>query len=178
ETVFQPQNDATNGILTLDMTSLGQTEGVSGSGVLAEITFTVKNAGDWAMEAVEIVALDSQLQRIEGIALQGLNGTAKHPTRPNIPTTYHLAQNHPNPFNPVTAIRYQLPQTQAVNLRIYDVSGRLVRALVENEIHEAGYYVLEWDGTDDAGQAVSSGMYIYQFDAGPFSQTRQMLLVK
>ena len=88
-----------------------------------------------------------------------------------------LSQNVPNPFNPVTRIRYELSRTSVVTLSVYDVAGRLVRQL-ENGLVAPGIYTAVWDGTNENGAAVSSGIYFYRLQAGDFSLTRKMLLLK
>jgi hypothetical protein len=88
-----------------------------------------------------------------------------------------LEQNSPNPFNPQTAIRFTLASTQNVTLAVYDVSGRLVRMLASGT-QEMGAHTITWDGRNDAGATVSSGVYFYRLDAGKFSQTRKMVMLK
>ena len=88
-----------------------------------------------------------------------------------------LEQNTPNPFNPQTAIRFTLSATQNVSLAVYDVSGRLVRTLASGT-QEMGTHTITWDGRNDAGATVSSGVYFYRLDAGKFSQTRKMVMLK
>jgi hypothetical protein len=95
-----------------------------------------------------------------------------------LPEVYALYQNVPNPFNPTTQIRYDVPPSRgAVQLRIYDVSGRLVRTLVDG-IEPAGRQSTTWDGRDDRGRRVATGVYFYRFDAAGFSETRKMVVVK
>lgn len=93
-----------------------------------------------------------------------------------IPGDYSLDQNYPNPFNPETMIKYQLPKAGKVVLKIYNTLGHEVRALV-NEEKEAGYHEIRWDGRDDRGVLVSSGVYIYRIQAGDFVSIRKMLLL-
>ena len=89
-----------------------------------------------------------------------------------------LAQNSPNPFNPHTTIRFALPQeAQPVRLAIYDASGRVVATLVDGAL-AAGDHAVEWDGRDDAGRAVASGVYSYRLETDDGQLTRRMLLVK
>jgi hypothetical protein len=93
------------------------------------------------------------------------------------PQRFALDQNQPNPFNPSTTIRFALAADSRVSLGIYDVTGKLVRTLVD-EPREVGVHALTWDGTDGNGAAVSSGIYFYRLDAGDFTQTRKMVLLK
>ncbi|HET6349647.1 MAG TPA: FlgD immunoglobulin-like domain containing protein [Candidatus Krumholzibacteria bacterium] len=88
-----------------------------------------------------------------------------------------LHQNHPNPFNPETTIEYDLPSTGQVRLVILDASGRVVRTLV-NVAQTAGSRSVVWNGRDDAGNAVSSGVYFYVLDAGKERLTRKLVLLK
>ncbi|MFQ5582817.1 MAG: FlgD immunoglobulin-like domain containing protein, partial [Calditrichia bacterium] len=93
------------------------------------------------------------------------------------PTQFQLFQNYPNPFNPQTVIRFALPQQANVKLTIYDVSGRKVRTLV-NENMAAGYHNITWNGLNDNGAQVGTGVYFYHITAGDFSEVRKMLLVR
>jgi hypothetical protein len=95
----------------------------------------------------------------------------------NVPARTALYQNRPNPFNPATVIRYELAQPGPVVIRIYNLGGALVRTLVD-EHHEAGSYEVAWRGKDARGQQVSSGVYFYRLTAGPYTETRRMLLLK
>ena len=94
-----------------------------------------------------------------------------------LPEQFVLKQNYPNPFNPSTTILYQLPRAEKVRIIIYDLTGRQVRELL-NENREAGSYTVQWDGRNQGGQMVASGLYIYQIRAGQFSQNRKMVFVK
>jgi hypothetical protein len=93
------------------------------------------------------------------------------------PSTYALGQNYPNPYNPVTQITYQLPQPGVVSLKIYNVQGQLVRTLV-NEYKPAGTHSISWNGRSDLGMEVSSGIYLYRIQAGNFTETKRMILIK
>jgi ELWxxDGT repeat protein len=96
---------------------------------------------------------------------------------PRLPTRTALHQNYPNPFNPSTIIRYDIADAGKVNLRIYDVSGALVKVL-ERSHHDPGRYEVGWNGDNEAGQNVSSGVYFYQLMTKEFTQTKKMLLLK
>jgi hypothetical protein len=93
------------------------------------------------------------------------------------PEAYTLHQNYPNPFNPTTQIRYDLPENSYVSINIYDLMGKRVKTLV-NSKQDAGYRSIHWNATNEFGQPVSAGMYIYTIQAGEFSQTRKMVLLK
>ncbi|MFC1538447.1 T9SS type A sorting domain-containing protein [Candidatus Latescibacterota bacterium] len=95
------------------------------------------------------------------------------------PKEFVLSQNAPNPFNPTTTIEYIIPAgiTEQVNLNIYDLRGALIRSMVD-DIQNPGMYSVVWDGTDERGEIVSSGIYLYQLQVGEFRETRRMILVR
>ena len=95
----------------------------------------------------------------------------------NIPNNFILYQNFPNPFNPITKLRYNLPSDALVTLSIYDMLGREITQLV-NISQEAGFKSVQWDATDSMGRPVSAGVYLYQIEAGEFVQTKKMVLLK
>lgn len=95
----------------------------------------------------------------------------------DLPMTFALDQNYPNPFNPTTTIKYQLPEAAQVQLVVFNMLGQQVKTLV-NEQKEAGYYQIQWNGTNDAGLHVSTGVYFYQIHAGSYTQTHKMLFMK
>ena len=94
-----------------------------------------------------------------------------------LPTEFALHHNYPNPFNPVTTLRYDLPEQANVNIIIYDLLGREVRTLV-NTTQDAGFKSVIWDATNDYGKPVSAGVYLYHIQAGEFVQTKKMVLLK
>ena len=93
------------------------------------------------------------------------------------PHKYALQQNFPNPFNPRTTIHYELPNQELVQIIIFNLLGHQVKRLVDG-FRGAGVNSIVWDGTNDHGQPVSAGIYIYQLQAGGFLQTRKMILLK
>jgi len=95
----------------------------------------------------------------------------------DLPKTFNLHQNYPNPFNPSTTIRYNLPEDIKITLRIYDITGRVIRTLV-NHTQPAGIYKTVWNGTTDIGKPSSSGMYFAQIQAGDYSHVIKMLYIK
>ncbi|MCF7921859.1 MAG: DUF4957 domain-containing protein, partial [Candidatus Marinimicrobia bacterium] len=94
-----------------------------------------------------------------------------------IPTTYLLAENYPNPFNPTTLIDFQLPEAGNVSLVVHDVLGREVNRLVNGEM-QPGYYQTSWNGLTSSGTSVSGGVYFYTIRSGSFVQTKKMLYLK
>jgi hypothetical protein len=97
-------------------------------------------------------------------------------TRPEV---YALEDNYPNPFNPETTIKYQLPEAGQVTLEVYNMLGQVVKTLVNNQFQNAGRYTLQWDATNNSGQPLSSGVYFYRILAGgEFQSHKKMLLLK
>jgi len=95
-----------------------------------------------------------------------------------LPTVLALRGNVPNPFNPLTHVRFDLPRPARVQLDIYDVAGRRVRRLVGGEVYPAGRHEAAWDGRNDAGQTVAAGVYISRLLADGEQMTGRMLLMK
>ena len=95
-----------------------------------------------------------------------------------VPTRFALYQNVPNPFNPTTVIRYDVPAGGGhVTLTVYDVAGRLVRTLVD-ETKSAGVKTVAWNGANNRGARVATGVYFYRLTAPGFEQTRKMVLIQ
>ena len=106
-----------------------------------------------------------------------VDGTSLSVDEEFIPTEFALHQNYPNPFNPVTTLNYGLPEQSMVVMTVYDLMGREVTTLV-NQVQKAGYHTIRWNGTDQSGQVVSAGLYIYRITAGDYSVARKMILLK
>ena len=94
-----------------------------------------------------------------------------------VPTEFALSQNYPNPFNGRTAIRYFLPRDNRVELALYNLAGQKVATLVDG-MRPAASHTVRWDGRDDAGAALASGVYLYRLQAGGREETRKLLLLK
>ena len=121
---------------------------------------------------------------LENIKLVGLNGNLIDViTRVNsleikvVPNKYALQQNYPNPFNPSTEIRFDVPESGFVSLDVYNMLGQKVRAL-KSEIVKAGYHSVIWNGTNDVGSQLASGMYFYTIQTVEFQSTKKMLFLK
>ena len=95
----------------------------------------------------------------------------------SLPEAFALHNNYPNPFNPVTNISFDIPEVAEVTLEIYNVMGQKVRTLAQGQ-HEPGRYKIQWNATNDYGQALSSGMYIYRIQAGDFVSVKKLVLIK
>jgi hypothetical protein len=94
-----------------------------------------------------------------------------------LPTQFELSQNYPNPFNPATVIKFSIPNSQFVTLKVYDMLGREVKTLVSQE-SAAGKYSVDWNGDDNFGNKVATGAYVYRLTAGGFVSVKKMLLIK
>ncbi|NOZ61985.1 MAG: T9SS type A sorting domain-containing protein [Calditrichaeota bacterium] len=137
-------------------------------------------AGNGIESASEIVTNLSPLTDWPGpdscFVIQTLT-TGISENKPELPSTIALYQNYPNPFNPTTTIRYDLPATTIVNLKIYNSLGQEVRALVRG-VQSAGRKMVVWDGKDDSGFRVTSGVYFYRLEASNEIQIRKMAILK
>ena len=113
------------------------------------------------------------------IPLSGAQGLAleEDPGTEEVPPAAVLGKNYPNPFNPSTSIQYSMNEPGQVSLTIYNMLGQLVKTLV-NDVQPEGIHEAVWDGTNETGEAVTSGTYIYRLTAGSFTDTERMLLLK
>ena len=139
-------------------------------------------SGDADLVTVRFVTLADEPGMIEVVsgqlvnsAYQGVDMRVKRAQA--LPDIAALHQNFPNPFNPSTEIRFDIPTARTVKLRVFNQLGQTVRTLVESRM-KAGSYRIKWDGKTEAGQGVSSGVYFYSLEAGDYSQIRKMTLVK
>jgi flagellar hook assembly protein FlgD len=93
------------------------------------------------------------------------------------PLNFSLEQNYPNPFNPTTTISFKIPQKSKVLLEIFDIFGKRIKTLIDDEL-KTGTYKVEWNGRDEKGNPLSSGIYIYRLSAGKVFLTKKMTLIK
>lgn len=112
-----------------------------------------------------------------------LNYTTLIPTgvekqdRFEMPVNYQLSQNYPNPFNPVTEIRFAIPKSQNIELVVYDLRGQKVKTLINTNVN-AGYHTVQWNGTNDNGSSVASGVYLYTLKTNKINKVKKMVLMK
>jgi hypothetical protein len=97
---------------------------------------------------------------------------------PLLPSEYALFQNFPNPFNPETNIYYSLKENSLVTLEIFDILGRKIKTLLNNELQDAGLQNITWNGTNSSGIRAASGIYIYQLKANNYTGSKKMVLLK
>ncbi len=153
----------------IDLAVLGTGVTVGGSGDVAVLTFRAL-ADEYALEfesadlrGAENEALNAELEGLE--------------LRPETPVAFRLVGNLPNPFNPVTKVVYQVPHEARVAIRVYDVAGRAVRTLIDGPV-DPGQHEVVWDGRNDRGESVGSGVYFCTMDAGDFHGSHKMMLLK
>ena len=146
-------------------------QGASGEGKLVELVFRTSGtpvSADFQVSESVLIGLDGKLDVAARVEVGDLKP---------LPDRFALDQNMPNPFNPATVMGYQLPEAGRVRLAIYNLLGQEVRVLVDERM-EAGSFTATWDGTDELGRRVASGIYLYRIHAGDFSASRRMLLLK
>jgi hypothetical protein len=130
----------------------------------------------WSKETGSEEHLDVEF--LNGDGTFGLAGyTAALISRSSTVSEYRRSQNYPNPFNPETQIRYEVPDGNFVRIEIFTIAGQMVRTLV-NEYKSKGNYSVMWDGKDDSGNVVASGVYLYRMSSGNFSDVKKMLFLK
>ena len=177
--VLEPKIDQASGKLAFGAFSYGKEQGVSGSGVLAHIRFESKSDGEQPLKLENVQFTDrwGNLLPVAEIA----NATIGKDALLAIPKTFTLGQNYPNPFNPTTTITFGIPdqsgQSVKVNLSIYNLNGQLIKTLLDED-KQPGHYTFEWDGTDEKGQQVSTGLYFYSIEAGNYRATKKMIFTK
>ncbi|EQB63767.1 MAG: Propeptide peptidase M4 and M36 [candidate division Zixibacteria bacterium RBG-1] len=119
---------------------------------------------------------DVELEKVEAAEYMGTPVNVESRNFITIPRTFNLSQNYPNPFNNSTIIKFALPTDGQVSLKIYNVTGQLVKEF--NEIKSAGFHSFSWDGTNIRGEKVSSGVYLYNLEAENFREVKKMTLLK
>jgi len=141
--------------------------------------FNISNLGLYAWNGSTWEPIESSISsnQISGIAKGSALAVFYNPEANSRPQRFALEQNYPNPFNPNTVIRYQIPEMKKVTLKIYNILGQEIRTLV-NTKQAAGVHSVVWDGKDQYGHAVSTGVYLYRMQAGDFVMTKKMVLVK
>jgi|GEM_PF-2259476 len=170
--LFYYRNDEESGVVAIGISRTSTQGGLTGSGSVVRISLSAESD-----RAISMIGIG----RVMGMDMSGRILSFDVPNGPvsahAIPETFSLSQNFPNPFNPMTTLRLELPQTMLVLLRVYDVRGAEVTTLVNREL-EAGTYEVVWHGRDASGQTVPSGIYYFRIKAGSFSCVRKGVLLK
>jgi hypothetical protein len=160
---------ARSGHVTVDALVLGTGVTIGGCGDVAVLTFRMVGEG---------YALSIESARIRDAENADLNAKLGDlESGGDMPIVFRLIQNAPNPFNPVTRIAYDVPRESDITIRVYDVAGRAVRTLVDGKV-EPGRHEAVWDGRNDTGESVGSGIYFCTMEAPDFSASRKMTLLK
>ena len=153
----------------VDVAVLGTDVTIGGSGDVAYLTF--RTLGDEYAVDIGSATLRGAANEPLGAEFQGLA------SKPDLPTVFRLVGNSPNPFNPLTKIAYHVPYESNVSIRIYDVAGREVRVVVDDVV-DPGRYQAVWNGQDEAGEAVGSGVYFCVMETPDYRGSQKMLLLK
>ena len=141
-------------------------------------TFSIKIDGDCSASTIPVqvdIYLHDYLFWVDTLYIDVVTSVAA--SEPVKPEKFALQQNYPNPFNPETSIHFTVPKMSRVTLAIYDILGRKIRTLV-SETKAAGSYNVTWNGKNNQGQPLASGLYFYKLQAGEFSATKKMMLLK
>jgi len=153
----------------VDLAILGTDVTIGGSGELARITLT-PTAGEYSVSFAEATLRNATNEDLTA-ELEGIEIIDE------IPTVFRLVQNVPNPFNPITTIAYHVPYESDVSIRVYDVTGRVVRTLVDGAI-EPGRHAAVWDGRSEQGENCGSGVYFCVMESAEYRGSRKMMLLK
>ena len=165
--------------LVLQDTTITTTTTFSANSITAGPNFTIASTGDVILNA-ETVAVIPQFFVVQGGKLQVVSGAPSVSVEtedPIIPDEFIVHQNFPNPFNPETEIRFALTRDNHVVINIYNTLGQQIGTLINTQ-YAAGFHSVHWDGKDRNGRPVSSGVYLYQIQAGAFSQVKKMSLIR
>jgi hypothetical protein len=141
----------------------------------AKFEATYRNSWNGLIDDVRIYDYALTAEQVDSLYYLEISSKVNRNSKPV--STFQLEQNYPNPFNPSTTISYNLTQPDNVRLRIYDMLGTEIATLVNGE-QQAGVQHVVWNGTDNLGHAVSSGVYLYQLESGDQIQQHKMLLIK
>lgn len=176
--LFYAPVDMNDGSVSFGISKKAGQNPVSGSGVVAKIRMKMKDITPIVTELTlhDVVAINNLGN---SIPFEVVNHTLTEVElqRFEIPKSFILFQNYPNPFNPETSISYQLPEKVHVKIAVFNLRGQKIRTL-ENAAQDAGCYTVRWDGCDEIGNKVVSGIYLYQIKSGDFVCTRKMALMK
>jgi hypothetical protein len=192
--IFYSNVDATRGKIAAGISRKAPSSGISGSGavvrVKAKIAATARIGDKINLTLHNVAANDEKGSKLplnaKGATLiVGVTTSVGEKEETSLPASYRLLQNHPNPFRATTAIRYELPQAGQVVLQVYNLAGQEILQLA-NHVQPAGRYTMNWNGHDQQGRAVPSGVYLCRLQAGgpsagsgqAFVQTQRMVVVR
>lgn len=142
----------------------------AGERIIANLPFTLSKPTDVTISNVVVAGSDDK-------EVSNVQVSKSYDSAPELPSTYSLSQNFPNPFNPSTTINFTVPQSSFTRIVVYNMLGQVVRNLFEGQM-EQGTKAIVFDGHDNTGHALATGTYFYRMTSGSFTQTRKMLLLK
>jgi hypothetical protein len=186
EVIFYSNSDVSRGKIAVGISRKAGQGGVSGNGVVVRVKARIAaNATAGAkinFMLQNLVANDAQGSKLylnakASTLIVGSTTSVAENAATALPANYRLLPNHPNPFRVSTAIRYELSQTGQVMLQVYNLAGQEVLQLVNN-IQPAGRYTINWNGRDQQGQVVSSGVYICRLQAGGIVQMQRVVVMR
>ena len=161
-------SDAASRSAQIDLAVLGTDVTIGGSGDVAVLTFQITDEAytvDFASAVLRGAANDELTADLEGLSYDG------------VPASFKLVRNTPNPFNPVTTVGYHLPSESRVTIRVFDVTGRVVTTLVDGVV-EPGRHTVVWNGTNEYGESVGSGVYFCTMETPEYRGSHKMTLLK
>ncbi len=149
----------------------------------------------WKMKSINLADVGGDNLTFEGVGIRRISSadssgviyiddaqynfvTPVKEVKNNLPEEYSLEQNYPNPFNPSTKIKFNIPKDSNVKLEIFNIIGERIATLISNKEYKPGSYTVTWDGTNQFGRHVPSGVYLYKLSAGKFSSVKKMMLLK
>ena len=186
EVIFYSNIDAARGKIAVGISRKAPQSGITGSGAIvrvkAKITANAVAGAKINLALQNLVANDDKgtklyLNSKASTIIIGGTTSVGEKEETSLPASYRLLQNHPNPFRMTTAIRYELPQAGQVVVQVYNLAGQEILQLVNN-VQPAGRYAINWNGRDQQGRVVPSGVYVCRLQAGTFVQTQRMVVVR
>jgi|GEM_PF-5159920 len=160
-------------IILFDPSGVELAEAINGS--IASINVLLPDPGEYTIWAMESGGDNTGDYRLTLDLPVGIGETDETTA---VPVIFSLEQNYPNPFNPTTQIPFALPQSELVTLNVINVNGQIVRKLVNAKTYQVGEHQVVWDGKNDAGEEVASGLYFYTLRAGEFLNSKRMILLR
>ncbi|NOX65139.1 MAG: T9SS type A sorting domain-containing protein [Chlorobi bacterium] len=162
---------------------------------LHSIVVDTLNFTGWKMKSVKLSDVGGDNLTFEGVGIRRISSadssgviyiddaqynfvTPVEKVKSNLPEEYSLEQNYPNPFNPSTKIKFNIPKDSNVKLEIFNIIGERVVTIISNKEYKPGSYTVTWDGTNQFGRQVPSGVYLYKLSAGQFSSVKKMMMLK
>ena len=162
---------------------------------LLSIKIDTLNFTGWKMKSILLADVSSDALSFEGVGIKHSNSsdssgviyiddaqynfvTPVKEVKSNLPTEYSLEQNYPNPFNPSTKINFNIPKNSNVKLEIFNIIGEKIATLISNKVYQPGSFSIEWNGLNQFGRQVPSGVYLYKISADKFSTVKKMMLIK